>query len=87
MSIILRVIEFGGITSATVGTLYIEGQEISQTMNRIVDLWQSATGERVKDRPVGQVLAPLPAQPLRIPATQPVTAPRLVAASGTGGRS
>lgn len=87
MSIILRVIEFGGITSATVGTLYIEGQEISQTMNRIVDLWQSATGERVKDRPVGQVLAPLPAQPLRIPATQPVTAPRLVAAGGTGGRS
>ena len=31
-------------------------------MNRIIDLWQSATGDRVKDRPAGQ-----PAQPVRLP--------------------
>jgi hypothetical protein len=87
MSIILRVIEFNAITSATVGTLYIEGQPISRTMNEIVDLWQSATGERVKDRPIGNVVLPsqVSQQPMRIPASQPVTSPRLVAA-GNGGR-
>ena len=31
-------------------------------MNRIIDLWQSATGDRVKDRPPGTQ-----AQPLRLP--------------------
>jgi hypothetical protein len=54
-------------------------------MNRIIDLWQSATGERVKDRPAGNIIAPVPAQPMRIPGTQPLVAPKLAAASARAG--
>jgi hypothetical protein len=56
-------------------------------MNRIIDLWQSATGERVKDRPAGNVVTAGPQQPLRIPPPQPVITPQLVARTATGGRS
>ena len=54
-------------------------------MNRIVDLWQSATGERVKDRPTGTIAAGAQ-QPLRIPGAQPLTLARPALATGTGGR-
>ena len=50
-------------------------------MNRIIDLWQSATGERVKDRPVGSVVrgsgtsrpdsAGTSSQPVRLPTPAP----------------
>jgi len=88
VSILLRVVEAGAFGNpALAATLYIPGTALATTMNRIVDLWQSATGERVKDRPVGNVVTAGPAQPLRIPASQPLTVPRLVPRTATGGRS
>ena len=66
MSALLRAIEVGLFdTGPDAETLYlpIVGNEaLVRDMNRIIDLWQSATGERVKDRPAGQ-----PAQPVRLP--------------------
>jgi hypothetical protein len=72
MSALLRAIEVGLFdTGPDAETLYlpIAGNEaLVSDMNRIIDLWQSATGDRVKDRPAGQ-----PAQPVRLP-TVPTTA-------------
>jgi hypothetical protein len=87
MSLILRVLEANGFnSSANVSLFYNPNSPIFAIMNRIIDLWQSATGERVKDRPVGNLPSTAPPQPVRIPATQPV-ATRLVPRTGTGGRS
>ena len=87
MSLILRVLEANGFnSSANVSLFYNPNSPIFGIMNRIIDLWQSATGERVKDRPVGNLPSTAPAQPVRIPATQSV-ATRLVPRTGTGGRS
>jgi hypothetical protein len=63
---------------------------LNQDVNRIIDLWQSATGERVKDRPVGNVvstgaLTTASAQPVRVPTPGPRSAPPL-AVSGNGAR-
>jgi len=62
MSALLRAIELGlfdrGEDAETL-FLPIAGNEgLLRDMNRIIDLWQSATGDRVKDRP---------AQPMRVP--------------------
>lgn len=62
MSALLRAIELGlfdrGEDAETL-FLPITGNEgLVRDMNRIIDLWQSATGDRVKDRP---------AQPARVP--------------------
>ena len=66
MSALLRAIEVGLFdTGPDAETLYlpiIGNEALVRDMNRIIDLWQSATGERVKDRPAGQ-----PAQPVRLP--------------------
>jgi hypothetical protein len=85
MSALLRAIEAGLFDLGTdAETLYlpITGNEaVVEDMNRIIDLWQSATGDRVKDRPTGQA-----AQPLRLPTPAPasaVTAPRLGPAVAT----
>lgn len=84
MSLLLRVMEAGAFDSETAAELlYKPGTELAETMNLIIDLWQSATGERVKDRPAGNVVATAPAQPLRVPAPQPLT---LARSTGTGGR-
>jgi hypothetical protein len=88
MSGVLRLFESGVINNpALAATLYIPGTPLSINMNQIIDLWQSATGERVKDRPVGNVATAGPAQPLRIPESQPLSVPRLVPRTATGGRS
>jgi len=87
MSLFLRMIEASAFnTQANVQLFYNPTTLIYSTMNRIIDLWQSATGERVKDRPAGNVVATVAAQPLRVPGAQPVTAPRLVARSAAGGQ-
>ena len=60
--------------------------DIATKMNRVVDLWQSATGERVKDVAVG-VRGPAvlpPAQPTRLLPSRPV--PAAAAASTNGHR-
>ena len=80
VSSLLRAIEVGLFDNgADAETLFlpIAGNEaLVRDMNRIIDLWQSATGDRVKDRPAGTA-----AQPLRLPSASaalsvgPVTAP------------
>jgi hypothetical protein len=82
MSMVLRIIEAGILDASNISRLYDDGP-FARQMNAIIDLWQSATGERVKDRPVGTVVATAPAQPLRIPAPQPLV---LARSTGTGGR-
>jgi hypothetical protein len=87
MSGILRLIEADAFANpGLAATLYIPGTALSEIMNRIIDLWQSATGERVKERPIGNVVTAGTQQPLRIPPPQPVIAPQLVARTATGGR-
>ena len=65
MSGLLRAIELGVFsTGAAAELLYLNlgtNATLLTDMNRTIDLWQSATGERVKDRPSGS------AQPLRLP--------------------
>jgi len=88
MSLILRLVELGAFSGTTNVALFYNpslANTVYPTMNRIIDLWQSATSERVKDRPMGNVVQG-PAQPVRIPAPQPIPAQRLVAATGNGGR-
>ncbi|MCW2762986.1 MAG: hypothetical protein JWR85_3187 [Marmoricola sp.] len=66
MSGLLRAIELNVFSSGpAVELLYLNlgtNTTLLTDMNKIIDLWQSATGDRVKDRPPGS------AQPLRLPA-------------------
>jgi hypothetical protein len=77
MSALLRAIELGAFdTGATAETLYVPlagnvNAQLLQDMNRVIDLWQSATGDRVKERPSAGVAGTLSAQPLRIPTPGP----------------
>jgi hypothetical protein len=88
MSALLRAIELGTFdTGEKAETLYIPlaggtNAQLIQDMNRIIDLWQSATGDRVKDRPAGAVTGMLSAQPLRIPSPDPVAVPAGASANG-----
>ena len=67
VSTILRAIEFGLFdTAAKAELLYDPPGPISDLMNKIINLWQSATGDRVKDKPVVTVQTTA-GQPLRIP--------------------
>jgi hypothetical protein len=78
-------------TPANAETLYrsfgVPNPVIPQTMNRIVDLWQSATGDRIKDPGVrvsqlpGQ--RPAGAQPTRLPAGPAITVPAVTAGNGS----
>jgi hypothetical protein len=65
MSGLLRSIELSVFSSGpSVELLYLNlgtNTTLLTDMNKIIDLWQSATGDRVKDRPSGS------AQPLRLP--------------------
>jgi len=89
MSGVLRIMEANGFNNQpAIALFYTPPSVVYTTVNRVLDLWQSATGDRVKDKTVtmlnnnGQ-----PVQPLRIPQAQPVTAPRVVARALPGGRS
>lgn len=65
MSMIVRGIELDLFnTEGAVESLYLVVTPLSTDMRTIINNWQSATGERVKERPVGTVAAP---QPLRVP--------------------
>jgi hypothetical protein len=87
MSLLLRIIEANAFsTPALAALLYTPGTQLAETLNTIIDLWQSATGERVKDRPTGTVTALTSAQPVRIPGSQPLTLVRNTTPTGTGGR-
>jgi hypothetical protein len=88
MSTLLRVIELGDFdTGEKAETLYIPfaggvNEQLLRDMNRIIDLWQSATGDRVKDRPIGSGPGALSAQPLRIPTPGPAAVPAGASANG-----
>jgi hypothetical protein len=89
MATILRGIELGlfdGVAGAE--TLFNRGA-VADDMVNIINNWQSATGERVKDRPTGTTVA-VSAQPLRIPASGAgpagAAAPPPEAVSANGGR-
>ena len=78
MSSLLRAIELGTFDgSVAASTLFDSTTPLGVEMRDIINLWQSATGERVKDRPVGTVAGA--AQPLRTPT--PAPAPAAPAAS------
>jgi hypothetical protein len=94
MSSLLWAIEMGFFnTGLTAESLYMPPggpgtppSALNQEVNRIIDLWQSATGERVKDRPAGTVATgAAPAQPLRTPTPGPSGA-LVPAAAGNGHR-
>jgi hypothetical protein len=75
MSALLRAIELGlydtGEAAQTLFLRFGTNDKIISDMNRIIDLWQSATGERVKDRPAGTVVRGTSAQPVRLPTPSP----------------
>ncbi|MDT3439333.1 MULTISPECIES: hypothetical protein [unclassified Pseudofrankia] len=75
MSTLLRGIELGLFdTAGRARTLFDGDTPLRRDMNLIIDLWQSATGERVKDRPSTNVLPGPAAQPVRIPTPGPARA-------------
>lgn len=86
VSTILRAIELGLFdTDTAAAALFTAGSPVRTDMVNIINNWQSATGERVKERPAGTVAAGS-AQPLRIPvpgAREPSPAPA-GAISGNG---
>lgn len=65
MSGLLRAIELGlfdrGEDAETLFRPIAGNEGLVRDMNRIIDLWQSATGDRVKDRPAQPVRVPGPA--------------------------
>jgi hypothetical protein len=90
MSAFLRAIERGLFDTGTAAeTLFIPtagNARLRSDVNQIIDLWQSATGERVKERPVAFVGdRRTGAQPVRLPSPTAVPAP--AAQSPNGARS
>ena len=79
MSSMLRAIELGlfdrGEDAETLYLPIVGNEGLVRDMNRIIDLWQSATGDRVKDRP---------AQPVRVPGL-PVSRRAGAAPAGSAG--
>ncbi|NAZ87308.1 hypothetical protein [Kineococcus indalonis] len=72
MSSVLRAVELGMFDDPVAASaLYDDGDTLGVEMRDLVNLWQSATGDRVKDRPTGTP-TPVSAQPLRIPTTAAV---------------
>ena len=90
MSMFLRLMEAGVFATPGNVTLFYDdtlpAPSVYTQINRVIDLWQSATGERVKERPVGNVVATVPAPPRRTAATQPQGVPRIAARTAAGGQ-
>jgi hypothetical protein len=77
MSSVLRSIELGLFDDPTsAATLFNATTTLGNEMRDLINLWQSATGERVKDRPLGAV-APPDAQPLRLPSPAQAMSPAM----------
>ena len=87
MSVLLREIEMGTYNDATTAQQLYDGTapNVADNMRRIINLWQSATGQRIKDRP--SVTTPDAAhQPLRAPSPATISTPTPVAAANGNGR-
>jgi hypothetical protein len=67
MSRVLRAIELDMFSDATGAAQLFNDPTLSNEMTNVIDNWQSATGERVKERPIGTTASGTPAQPLRVP--------------------
>lgn len=83
-STIMRAIEMGLFdTPAGAAMLYQPGTQIAEDMINIVNNWQSATGESLKERPAVVVAGrlPAPAQPVRAPSPGVVAGPEVTAQS------
>jgi hypothetical protein len=67
--------------------LYNRASRVGQDMNHVIDLWQMATGDRIKDAAVRDAAAgrPLP-QPAPAPARAPLAPPAMVPAGTNGSR-
>lgn len=75
MSSVLRAIELGLFDDPTDASgLFDADEPLGVEMRDLINLWQSATGERVKDRPTGTGVS-LSSQPLRIPSPSAAPAP------------
>ncbi|WP_129337243.1 hypothetical protein [Cellulomonas endophytica] len=96
VSSVLRAIELGLFDDpVAAGTLFDRSTTLGVEMGDLINLWQSATGERVKDRPgagtvpISAAQPPSAAQPLRIPAPAPApppaARPALVTAAASNG--
>lgn len=91
-STVLRAVELGLFDTAPSATaLFTPGSNLATDMVNIINNWQSATGERVKERPVGTGgagVATGAAQPLRVPVpgapngATPAPAPAAAQANG-----
>jgi hypothetical protein len=96
MSNILRAVELGLFdTEDAAATLFERGTKTATDMATIINNWQSATGERVKERPVGTLpVTVASAQPLYVPVPSataaapapPSPAPVPAAVSANGNR-
>lgn len=63
----LRAIEVGSFDDAAQAAALVDNTTaLGLEMREIINQWQSATGERIKERPTGMVI-PAPSQPLRVP--------------------
>lgn len=66
-SSVLRAIELGIFDDPVQAeALYSPASQLTEDMNDLINLWQSATGDRVKERPTGTAVT-ASAQPLRVP--------------------
>ncbi|MBN3508316.1 hypothetical protein JYB55_05620 [Mycolicibacterium septicum] len=80
MSRILRAIELGFFDTPAKAAQLSTDPILSKDITNIIDNWQSATGERVKERPVGTIPS---AQPVRVPVpTRPNDTPIRVSTNG-----
>jgi hypothetical protein len=70
MSRFLRAIELGVFDTGPRAEQLFTDATLRSDLTTIIDNWQSATGERVKERPTGSVPPPS-AQPLRVPTPAP----------------
>jgi hypothetical protein len=67
MSSLLRAIEVGSFDDAAQAAALVDNTTtLGLEMREIINQWQSATGERIKERPTGTVI-PVASQPLRVP--------------------
>lgn len=86
MSLFLREVEMGTYSDAASAQKLYDGTAptLADGMRRIINLWQSATGQRIKDRPSGTGPDTAP-QPLRAPTPVTISAPvPVVSSNGRG---
>jgi hypothetical protein len=76
MSRLLRAIELDFFSTAAAASQLFDDATLRNDLTNIIDNWQSATGERVKERPVGTSTSPSP-QPLRVPTPAPSNGTRV----------